>query len=241
MRCAKVKKKIIFHFYGELSPGEEASLKKHLEKCTACRKNYSEIKTVWQALQEVSFKSPLNGLSPAFWEESWQAIERDIRESQFRISATKLGKRIFNPRSLVWAIPLILIMALASFFLYRIIPKFSGFSEASLSSKPMATSLEEYKTDLKPLLLMLTNFQSEKEEFILIDKKYAQQLLLENKLLRSYLWQKDPIAAEWLADLEIVLKEISYSHKIDPVTLEMIKKMIQEKKVFLEINKLSPR
>jgi len=105
----------------------------------------------------------------------------------------------------------------------------------------MLTSLEEYKTDLKPLLLMLTNFKSEKEKFILIDKKYARQLLLESKLLRSYLWQKDPVAAEWLEDLEIVLKEISYSDKIDQVTLEMIKKIIQEKKVFLEINKLSPR
>jgi len=241
MRCAKARKRIIFHFYGELAAREEAGLKKHLESCSACQKNYSEIKSIWQTLQKISSMSPLSSLSPTLWEESWQAIEMKIKENQFRTQATKPAKRIFNPRSLVWVTPLILIMALASLFLYRTLTKSSGFSEATLSPKSMPTSLEEYKTDLKPLLLMLTNFQSEKEKFILIDKKYARQLLLESKLLRTYLWQKDPVAAEWLEDLEIVLKEISNSDKIDQVTLEMIKKMIQEKKVFLEINKPSPR
>lgn len=236
MRCVKVRQKIIFHFYGELSPGEEACLKKHLEKCSACRKNYSEIKTIWQALQQVPLKSPLNDPSPVFWEESWQAIERALGESQIQKSAPKWEREIFNLRSLVWTLPLILITALASFFLYRTLSKSTVLPAATLSSWPIATSFQEYKTNLKPLLLMLTNLQSEKGESFLIDKKYACQLLLENKLFRFYLWQIDPVAAEWLADLEIVLKEICYSDKIDPATLEMIKKMIQKKRVFLEIN-----
>jgi len=97
MRCPKVRKKIIFHFYGELSPREEAGLKKHLESCSACRKNYSEIKSIWQTLQEISSKSPLSDSSPTLWEESWQAIEMKIKENQFLTPAINPQREYLIP------------------------------------------------------------------------------------------------------------------------------------------------
>lgn len=236
MRCHRAQKKIVLCHYGELDARGRRELERHLEKCSSCRQNFSEIASLLNLLREARRETEVEKALQGGWEKSWNVIEKATLKCKLRpFSPGRKARPLTFPRwTYAAALVLVFILGIAVGRLWFL--KSSHQPAAPLFfDKTMAISLEEHLEDLKPLLLSLANFIPEKKETITLNRNYARSLLIQNFLLKRLLAEKNPSIAELLEDLEIILKEISNLKVADKTTPSLLKNFICERGILLQI------
>jgi len=78
MNCTDVAEQLSLYLYGELSGGEEESLRKHLDECAGCRQLLEREKTLHRALDSASASPPL-GMLERCRRELQPALENERR------------------------------------------------------------------------------------------------------------------------------------------------------------------
>lgn len=53
MKCHSVQKELSAYQDGELKPGEQEEISRHLQSCQSCREQYENLERVWQTLAEL--------------------------------------------------------------------------------------------------------------------------------------------------------------------------------------------
>jgi hypothetical protein len=112
--------------------------------------------------------------------------------------------------------------------------------QAETSQQYFEHTLRQYFSDLKPVLVEYSNYSPANKESnsVLMDKKVAQNLIIQNILLRKLVAEKYPSASELLEDIDLILKEIANLNEKDEQTPSMIKELIHEKEVLFKMEVL---
>ena len=118
---------------------------------------------------------------------------------------------------------------------------FTSKEQVLISAQPSTEfieyTLKQHLDELKPMLLEYANYTASDENgsTMFIDQKIAQELLVQNILLKEIITQKYPSARELLEDLDLVLKEIANQEDKENETPLMIKNLIKEREVMFKM------
>ncbi len=229
MRCKSFKEKIILHQYGELEDEERIALETHLEECPECAKDFAYTQKVFRALEDTRAEA----LPETDWEKSWQSIDTHI------LPKPRSTKRIFLFPRWAYAAAAVLIIFIAGiitgrFWLPSEAPSPAG---TTVSQAYVEQSLQHYLEDLRPVLVEYANYNPEEkgQETIVMDKKVARSLLIQNLLLRNIVAKTDPSLLPFLDDVDIVLKEISNLETDDKQTPALIKDLIHDREILFKM------
>ena len=101
----------------------------------------------------------------------------------------------------------------------------------------MNLALNEYIEELKPVLIEYANYaaSNEREETVLMDKKFVRGLLIQNLLLKDLVAKSNPSIIPLIEDLDIILKELSNMQTGDRETPSLIKELIHEREILFKI------
>jgi hypothetical protein len=228
MKCKKFEEKIILYLYGELDEKEKAELEKHINECPECSRDFAYTKKVFKALDKSKQEIP-----EANWEKCWREIDAAAKKKPALQKSS-----FFLPRWAYAAAALLLVFILGAILgRFLFFPGQQAQEEQGLSPGSIQFTLQEYFEELKPVLVEYANFTSSEkgEETILMDREMARNLLIQNILLKSIVAKTDPILAQLLDDVDIVLKEISNLKKEDRQTPYLIKELIHEREILFKM------
>jgi hypothetical protein len=98
---------------------------------------------------------------------------------------------------------------------------------AGESEDAFQISLQEHFDSLKPLLIEYAHYREDKDsDKIILDKKYVEELLIQNILLKRLAEEKNPDIRQLLEDIELILREITNMDKNGTSDPLMIKEYI---------------
>ncbi|MGD2294550.1 MAG: zf-HC2 domain-containing protein [Candidatus Aminicenantes bacterium] len=231
MRCKKFKENIVLDLYAELGEREKAELEKHLTECTACAKDYAYSKNVFQAIQEADTED----IPEPEWGVSWGQISSAIQQK-----APRRQKSFrFAPK---WAyaaaaVLLVFVLGIVTGQLWLPQKQDKGLT-ASTSQEYIQQILSRHLEELKPVLVQMANYTVEKNGngTILVDKEALQSLIIQNILLKSLISGQHPTAEQILEDVELVLRGLANMEEGDSRTKSMVKDLIDEREILLNMN-----
>lgn len=233
MDCKTAKSLIILGLYGELDEGEKRDLEEHLRRCSACAAELAETKKVFSLLDE---NKPAV-LPEVDWEKSWDKIRGGIDRRP-----AKNQQSIFPRWKWAFAGALLALVLGAGVFIGKY--WFAPAPKPAIVSIPAssgATSVQQafagYLEDVKPILLDYAHYTPGEKNGrrITVDENILRGLVFQNILLKRKLAEKDPVAAELLDDLDLVLKEITNRGTQDPQSPAGIKDLIEQRDVLFKL------
>jgi ABC-type proline/glycine betaine transport system substrate-binding protein len=68
-----------------------------------------------------------------------------------------------------------------------------------------------------------------------VDKNLVQHLIIQNILLKKALAEKNPSAAQFLEDIDLMLQELANMESDDEQTLSMIRELIQKRDILFKM------
>ncbi len=227
MDCKNVKNLITLSLYGELDEKNQAVLDLHIQECRACAAELEYTKKVFKLLDRHQ-RAPA---AEPNWERSWLRIQSAISRPQAR------ARRLYAPgwrwvyASSALAAVLILGIFLGRYWLAQSQKPMPTVSQMASSLESFQPALSAHLEDIKPMLLEYAHYTpgDQGATKILVDEKMVRGLLIQNLLLKRALARKDPAAAEFLDDLDLVLKEIANRTENDRQAPSLIKSYIDEK------------
>ncbi len=229
MKCKSFKEKIILHQCGELEDKERITLAAHLEECPECAKDFAYTKKVFRVLEDTRAET----LPETDWEKSWQSIDAQIPPKP------RSAKRIFLIPRLAYAAAAVLIIFIVGIITGRFwLPSKAPSPAGTTASQAyVEQSLQQYLEDLRPVLVEYANYTPEEkgQETIVMDKKVAHSLLIQNLLLRNIVAKTNPTLLPFLDDVDIVLKEISNLETDDKQTPAFIKDLIHDREILFKM------
>jgi hypothetical protein len=230
MNCKKHKQNIVLFLYGELNEQDKKSLEEHIKQCAECARDLEYTRKVFGLLDET--KNQEKEPQPN-WERCWQAIENNTMRKEFKKPFFRLVPNWAYAAAAVLAVFILGIMAGREWF--------TSQEQVLRPEQPSAEfveyTLNQHLDELKPMLLEYANYPEadENNSILLIDQKAAQELLIQNILLKEMIAQKYPSAGELLEDLDLVLKEIANQEDKDDKTPLRIKNLIKEREVMFKM------
>lgn len=232
MKCKKFKEKIALYFYDELNEGEKAELMTHIKECPGCTQEFVRTRKVFAILDETRQED----IPEANWEKSWETIDSHSGQKP----EAKKNYHLFHRWAYAGA-ALVFILVLGI-----LIGRFWLPSPEKPSGQPavfqsyVEHTLKQHLEELKPVLIEYANYSSSEkgEETIVMDKKVAQNLLVQNLLLRSIVTKSDPALVPFLDDVDLVLKEIANLERDDKQTPSLIKDLIHEREIIFKMEVL---
>lgn len=232
MKCRKFKEKIVLYFYDELDEQEKTELKTHIKGCSKCAQKFAQTKKAFAILDETRQED----LPEANWEKSWEAIDTQIgQKPKARRSYHLLHRWAYAGAALVFI--LVVGILIGRFWLPS-----SGKppAQSAVSQTYVEQTLKQYIEELKPVLIEYANYSASErgEETIVMDKRVARNLLIQNLLLRSIAAKFDPSIAQFLDDVDLVLKEIANLNREDKQTPSLIKDLIHDREILFRMEVL---
>lgn len=227
MKCKKYKEQIILYLYAELSKEESEELEKHIEQCPECAQELEYTKKVFGTLDEAEIRD----LPEARWEKCWGEISSEIKPKSRR------QKYVFSLPQWVPAAAAVLVIFTLGIIIGR---NWQPAQPAAVAEEPFSPTysrvhLQEHFDALKPLLLKYAGYTAAEEMNLTSDQKIIQGLLIQNFQLMRMLTRDDPGAVELLEDIELVLREITNMKSGDPLRLDMIKDLIDQREILYNI------
>ncbi len=227
MRCKKYEEKIILYLYGELSDKEKAELESHIRTCSLCTRDLAYTREVFKAVDRSRPEIP-----EANWAKCWAGIESGTAPRP------REKKSFFLVPRWVFAAAAVLVIFVAGVLIGRFwfFPGQKAGLETGIARSSVELNLKEYIEDLKPVLIEYANLTPEKGgETITIDKEVARSLLVQNLLLRKIVAETNPSAAQFLEDVDLVLKEIANLKSGDRQTPSLIKELIAQRDILFKM------
>jgi hypothetical protein len=239
MVCKKYKKDMILYLYGELDADRKAALGNHIIDCADCRQELEYTKKVFAALDD----SKPSYTPEGDWEKYWEIIQPRTFMQTSGKRTIKSDKRAFSafPRWGYVAAALMLVFLLG-IFAGRIwfFPDFQDNSRDAQTGLSYKLALNEHLDELKPYVLEYANYSSEENggQYITVDKKLVQHLLIQNVLFKKALAEKNPSAAQLLEDIDLMLQELANMESGDEQTPSMIRELIQKRDILFKMEVL---
>ena len=230
MSCKKYKQNILLFLYGELNEQDKKSLEDHIKQCAECARDMEYTREVFNLIDET--KKQETEPQPN-WEHSWQKIESNTLRKESKKPILRLIPNWAYAAAAVLAVFILGVFAGREWFASRD----TVLASAQPSAEFIEYTLKQHLDDLKPMLLEYANYTAADENgsTMLIDQKTAQELLIQNILLKEIVAQKYPSAGELLEDLDLVLIEITNQEGKDNETPLMIKNLIKEREVMFKM------
>lgn len=220
---------MILLLYGELEDRKRIELEDHLKGCPDCVEDFAYTKRVFRVLDD----SRSECLPETDWEKSWRNID-----SHIKLSPRSRRRPALVPRW-VYAATAVLFIFIVGVVIGRFWPASTGDPSAqpSVSQAYVDQSLQQYLEDLRPILVEYANYTPEEkgEETIVMDKRVAHSLLIQNLLLRNVVAKTNSSLLPFLDDVDIVLKEISNLDIDDKQTPSLIKDLIREREILFKM------
>jgi len=233
VNCKKAKKYIILGLYEELAEGEKAELGDHLRRCPSCERELSLTKKIFTLLDQFQ---PAEG-PETDRDRSWSDIRSRLLSAPAKPRTSATGLR--------WALAgtSAAIVLVAAFFIGKFgrAPVSGRTWPAALSGSlsPDATgpAFSAHLDDVKPILLDYAHFTPGEKtgREIAVDEDALRGLILQNVLLKRRLIGKDPAAAEFLDDVELVLREITNRGTDSPQSPAQIRDLIERRDILFKM------
>jgi len=229
MKCKNFKEKIILLLYNELGDQERMELEEHIKECPECAVDFAYTKKVFQALAETRDET----MPEANWEKSWQRIDSHTQQK------LQPKKKFFLFHRWAYATAAVLFIFIAGLIIGRFwLTSAEGPTIGpKVSQAYVEQSLQKYLEDIGPVLVEYANYSpAEKSEAtIVMDKRVARSLLLQNLLLRNIIAKTHPSLLPFLDDVDLVLKEISNLNSDDTRTPSLIKDLIHDRDILFKM------
>jgi len=229
MNCNKFKENIVLDLYGELDKKEKDELEQHISTCAECAEDQLYSKNVFQALEEAKIED----IPEPTWESNWGKINLAIQDKPERRSLFGL-----SPKWAYAAAGVTLVFALGIFTGRFWLPqKQEGFISAELSQEYIKRSLSQHFENIKPVLVEMANYTAQENGngSILVDKETLKNLIIQNILLKSLISGEDPTATQILEDVDLVLRELANIDEGDSGTKSMIKELIDDREILVNM------
>jgi hypothetical protein len=230
MKCHRIRQNIVLDLYGELKTNEKDGLEKHIAECSACASDYAYSKKVFEALEEAEKEE----IPEPQWDTSWAKINTSIQNKPQRQRAFLVFPK--------WAYAAAGVLCI---FLLGIFAGRFWFPAAQETVQAADTFQDDFQQtlkihfeELKPVLLQMANYTAEEngEGTVMLDRKIIQSLIIQNILLKSLIVGQNPTAEQILEDVELVLRELANMEEGDSRTKSMVKELIDEREILLNMN-----
>jgi hypothetical protein len=230
MKCHKIRQNIVLDLYGELKKNEKDEMEKHIAECSACASDYAYSKKVFHTLEEAEKEE----IPEPQWDTSWAKINTSIQNKPLRQRAFPVFPK--------WAYAAAGVLCI---FLLGIFAGRLWFPAAQETVRAADTFQDEFQQtlkqhfdELKPVLLQMANYTSEEngEGTVLVDRKIIQSLIIQNILLKSLIEENNPTAGQLLEDVGLVLRELANMEEGDSRSKSMVKELIDEREIILNMN-----
>ncbi len=229
MKCSKFNEQIILYLYGELSEKESSELESHLGKCSKCSKDLEYTKKIFRLLNEAEIEET----PEANWEKCWKGINTGISET-----TGKSKNRFFFPGWALVSTAVILVLFIGIFIgRFWISSGHESFHQETASRKFIQQTLKEHFEELKPILVEYSNdsLQEKTSTSIMMDKKTAQNLIIQNILLKRIAAETDPSTVQLLEDVDMVLREIANQKSESKEIHALIKEAIDKRDILFKM------
>lgn len=222
------------YIHEDLSEPEKRIFEKHLTDCEYCSDELNRTREIVLKIEKIT-----NNLHMPDWNKSWNIIIRNVKG---RSVEKDFSEDIFRS-SWKYAVAGSILIFLLGFFAGKFLFKSSFLEEASnfKSAQDLQYAIYEYFEDIKPFILDYSNYQPalKKKEDFAFDKVKANELLIKNRLLQYYVLRlKNRELQKLLAELEIILMEISDIGFVESDNLLLIKQLIKMKKTIYKLENL---
>ncbi len=220
MKCEEFRKNMILYLYGELDKKSAEELKNHIKKCPDCAKELEYTKRIFDLVEETKTED----IPEADWEKCWSRIDKKVsvpdkkREKYFE----------FFPKWAAAAAAIVCVLVIG-FVIGRttFIPGGDKITVTGGSEDTFQISLQEHFDSLKPLLIEYAHYSEDKDSNkVVLDKRYVEELLIQNILLKRLAAGKNPDDRQLLEDIELILREITNMDKNGTSNPLMIKEYI---------------
>ena len=243
MDCKKTETMMNDALYGDLSEKDLVVFQKHLSDCPQCSEEFKEL----QQLIGVVEKKEGSEREEEFWDNYWYKLKDKIEDAEVNAGFFERISSIINSsKKLVFQLS----AATALVIVGILIGKF-GFNEQPVilpdqpsNSKIVNAALQQrtdnYIQKSKVLLLGLVNFENDEIENISLKKhkEVSQGLIKEASFLREkYSTSTDKHLKKLISDLEVILLQIANLEEEQDIDgIEMVKRGVETKGIFLKIN-----
>jgi len=229
MKCNKFRQNIVLDLYGELTAKDKSDLERHMAVCPGCAKDFAYSKNVFEALEEVDKED----IPEPQWDASWTKIDSAIKKESPRWK--------YFPVFPKWAYAAagVLVIFFLGIFTGRLwIPTaIETVQTADTFQDDFQRTLSQHFEELKPVLLQMANYTAEENGngTVLLDRQALQSLIIQNILLKSLIAGQNPTAEQILEDVELVLRELANMDEEDSRTKSMVKELIEEREILLNM------
>jgi len=230
MKCNKFRENIVLDLYGELDNKEKAELEQHISSCAECAKDYLYSKSVFQALEDLETED----IPEPAWDSNWGKIDLAIQDKPKPQPLFGL-----SPKWAYAAAGVSLVFILGIFTGRFWFPqKQVGPISAELSQEHIQRTLAQHFENIRPVLVEMANYTALENGngTVLVDQATIKNLIIQNILLKSLISGKDPTAVQILEDVDLVLRELANIDEGDSGTKSMIKKLIDDREILMNMN-----
>ena len=230
MKCYKFRENIVLDLYGELDDKEKVELEQHISTCAECAKDYLYSKNVFQVLEDLETED----IPEPAWDSNWGKINLAIQGKSKPHSLFGL-----SPKWATAAAGVTLVFVLGIFTGRFWLPqKQAGPISAELSQEYVQRTLALHFENIKPLLVEMANYTAQENgnNTVLVDKAVIKNLIIQNILLKSLISGQNPTAVQILEDVDLVLRELANIDEGDSGTKSMIKELIDNRKILVNMN-----
>ncbi len=230
MKCYKFRENIVLDLYGELDKKEKAELEQHISACAECAKDHVYSKSVFQALEDLETED----IPEPAWDSKWGNINLAIREKPK--PSPLFG---ISPKWVYAAAGVTLVFTLGIFTGRFWLPqKQEGPLSAELSQDYTQRTLALHFENIRPVLVEMANYTALENGngTVMLDKRAIENLIIQNILLKSLISGKNPTAVQILEDVDLVLRELANIDEGDSGTKSMIKELIDDREILVNMN-----
>ena len=224
MNCEKSKNLITVSVYGKLTPSERTLLEEHLRECPECARIYGKSKNLSSLFEDEK------KISLPDKEKSWEIISA-------KAIKRKNGQTVFFPyKKWAFAASALVIVFILGFLIGKqfFFPGPDKTSPESLALKGYESPIHRYTEELEPILINFMNRTDarKKEEMSDIEKLVIKDMLIQTKLLKDLVSQKDdPRLLQLLEDVEFILVGISNLRPQDQQSAAQLTRLIRENEI----------
>lgn len=225
-KCKKIKKNIVLALLE--NKDIEKSTEEHLKECEKCKEFYNELKRIY-SISEIVKERIEREMERVDWERVERKIINKIEEESRKTSRIFSFSNLFSPGYLI---PGIIILAIFSFFIYKI--QISKEKESDYNPELIVEKIERISARNEILeyfeesALLLTSLR-EKE---MLDKhsiEKSRELVLKKRFINQYL-QEFPNAGQIASKIDFIFMESQLENR-----KREISKIIDDEKLLLKV------
>ncbi len=230
MNCNKFRENIVLDLYGELNNKEKAELEHHISTCSECAEDQLYSKDVFQALEEAKVEE----IPEPTWDTNWGKINLAIQDKT--IPRPLFG---ISPKWVYAAAGVTLVFTLGIFTGRFWLPqKQEGPLSTEFSQEYIQMTLAQHFENIRPVLVEMANYTALENGngTVMLDKRAIENLIIQNILLKSLISGENPTAFQILEDVDLVLRELANIDEGDSGTKSMIKELIDDREILVNMN-----